>query len=343
MSNKEQFEREFESFLNEEDSRIAALYRKLPRAEPDAKLDAAVLAMARRSAATTPRTRARAPRWVPALSAAAVVALAAGIAFRIGPTVWQEHVVPSAQKPEARNAPAPAPAAANIEATQPVETDALKDKAAPQNATAPAATSNAVPAAPAAAPAEHETLSQLRKLEPSARRVDAPKPQAFPKRAAVEQEKKPAALGAGAGASAPMQQAGAFGDLDGQTRDRKRDETAQTIPERPAENVREEKSATPMPTQAAPAPPPPPAREQPAPLSAPGDAPESAAAAPAAKTLQTAPRSKDANARLYPEHWLANIRVMLRENRHDDALRSLAEFRRMYPEYHLPDDLRDLK
>jgi len=34
---------------------------------------------------------------------------------------------------------------------------------------------------------------------------------------------------------------------------------------------------------------------------------------------------------------------MLRENRHDDALRSLAEFRRMYPEYHLPDDLRDLR
>ena len=206
MSNKEQFEREFESFLNEEDSRIAALYRKLPRAEPDAKLDAAVLAMARRAAAaTTPRTRARAPRWVPALSAAAVVALAAGIAFRVAPTVWQQQAVPSAQKPAARNPPAPAPAAANVQATQPVETDALKDKAAPQNAAA-SATSDAVPAAPPAAPAEQETRSQLRKLEPSVRRVDAPKPQAFPKRAAVEQEKKPSALGAAAGASAPMQQ-----------------------------------------------------------------------------------------------------------------------------------------
>ena len=54
-------------------------------------------------------------------------------------------------------------------------------------------------------------------------------------------------------------------------------------------------------------------------------------------------RSKDPNASLYPEHWLANIRTMLRENRHDEALRSLAEFRKMYPDYHLPDDLRDLK
>jgi hypothetical protein len=54
-------------------------------------------------------------------------------------------------------------------------------------------------------------------------------------------------------------------------------------------------------------------------------------------------RSTDPNARLYPEHWLANIRTMFKENRRDEALRSLGEFRRMYPDYHLPDDLRDLK
>src|SRR5690349_4215345 len=102
MSSKEQFEREFESFLNEEESRIAALYRKLPRPEPDAKLDAAVLAMARRAAPVAPRMRARTPRWIPALSAAAVVALAAGIAFRVGPQAWQERSIP-AQKPANEN------------------------------------------------------------------------------------------------------------------------------------------------------------------------------------------------------------------------------------------------
>jgi hypothetical protein len=34
---------------------------------------------------------------------------------------------------------------------------------------------------------------------------------------------------------------------------------------------------------------------------------------------------------------------MLRENKRDDAVRSLAEFRKMYPDYKLPDDLRALK
>jgi hypothetical protein len=106
------------------------------------------------------------------------------------------------------------------------------------------------------------------------------------------------------------------------------------------------------------APPPPPREESVAapPESAPspaietqaaGGAPaESALAVPAAaaKAAHLAPtRSKDPNARLYPEHWLANIRTMLRDNKRDEALRSLAEFRKMYPDYHLPDDLRDLK
>jgi len=343
MSNNQQFEREFEKFLNEEDSRIAALYRKLPRPEPDAKLDASVLAMARRAAATAPRPRAHTPRWIPALSAAAVVALAAGIAFRTGPTVWQQQPAPAAQKPVGENAAAPAPAAAHVETNQRTEADALKDQAAPQNAIAPAPRSDAVPAAPPAysAPAGPETRALLRKMEPPVRRADAPAPQAFPKRAAQEQEKKPAETGAAAGASAPMQQSGAVGDLDVQARDRTRDESSQSIPERPALKAREEKTTRPMPVET---PPPPPAREQPVPQSAPTDAAaESTIAAPAAKTLQRAPRSKDPNARLYPEHWLENIRTMLREDQRDEALRSLAEFRRLYPNYHLPDDLRDLK
>jgi len=54
-------------------------------------------------------------------------------------------------------------------------------------------------------------------------------------------------------------------------------------------------------------------------------------------------RSKDPNASLYPEHWLENIRAMLRDDHHDDAVHSLGEFRKMYPDYKLPDDLRDLK
>jgi hypothetical protein len=68
----------------------------------------------------------------------------------------------------------------------------------------------------------------------------------------------------------------------------------------------------------------------------------------AAKTLSAAPaeagaETTDANASLYPEHWLANIRQMLREHRRDEALRSLDRFRKKYPDYPLPDDLRDLR
>ncbi|HSE13277.1 MAG TPA: hypothetical protein VLB69_11640, partial [Rudaea sp.] len=93
MSSNEKFEREFAAFLNEEDSRIGALYRKLPQTEPDPRLDAAVRAMAHRAPnpelAATPQIDSSSPRrsrWLPALGAAAGVVLAAGIAFRLGPS-----------------------------------------------------------------------------------------------------------------------------------------------------------------------------------------------------------------------------------------------------------------
>jgi Meckel syndrome type 1 protein len=49
------------------------------------------------------------------------------------------------------------------------------------------------------------------------------------------------------------------------------------------------------------------------------------------------------NNRLYPEHWISNIEKLLRENRRDEAIRNLDEFRKQYPDYRLPDDLRELK
>ena len=66
------------------------------------------------------------------------------------------------------------------------------------------------------------------------------------------------------------------------------------------------------------------------------------------KTMQSdaasagAPAARDRNASLYPEHWLANIRQMLRDGQRDAAIRSLDQFRKKYPDYRLPDDLRDL-
>ena len=348
MSSNEQFEREFEDFLEQENSRVAALYRKLPRAEPDAKLDAAVQAMARRAQTAAPRARARRPRWIPVLSAAAVVTLAAGIAFRIGPTVWQERQTGQLQKSAAENKVSPpmsAPTAA-VEKT-PSDADAFKDKAAPKPAVIPpppaAVMTNAAPAARAPS----------RTVQAPPARVDAPTPQAFPS-PALEQEKKSVETGASANDAV---QAQAKGELDEQILDRKRDQPVQTAPEAPTLKLRAERAATAPATEPAASAAPPPAREEaaaaqaelssappPAQAASSGTAAESTRAAPAAKTAHLAPvRSKDPNASLYPEHWLANIRTMLRENRHDEALRSLAEFRKMYPDYHLPDDLRDLK
>ena len=350
MSSNEQFEREFKDFLEQENSRVAALYRKLPRAEPDAKLDAAVQAMARRAQTAAPHVRARTPRWIPALGAAAVVTLAAGIAFRIGPTVWQERQTEQLQKSGAENKVSPPMSAPTAAAEKtPSDVDAFKDKSAPKPAVIPpppaAVMTNAAPAARAPS----------RTVQAPPARVDAPAPQAFPS-PALEQEKKSVETGAAASANDAVQ-AQAKGELDEQVLDRKRDQPVQTAPEAPTLKLRAERAATAPATEPAASAAPPPAREEataaqaelssappPAQAASSGTAAESTRAAPAAKTAHLAPvRSKDPNASLYPEHWLANIRTMLRENRHDEALRSLAEFRKMYPDYHLPDDLRDLK
>lgn len=75
---------------------LAALYARLPRAEPDPALDAAVLAAAAR--ATPPRRR---PRWPVALGSAAVLVLAAGVAWQL-----RDTPPPVAHAPAVQEAPA---------------------------------------------------------------------------------------------------------------------------------------------------------------------------------------------------------------------------------------------
>jgi Meckel syndrome type 1 protein len=81
---------------------LAALYARLPKVEPDASLDAAVLAEATRA---TPVSRR--PRWPVALASAAVLVLAVGVAWQ----VRELHPVPSAMRTAAAPpASKPAPA-----------------------------------------------------------------------------------------------------------------------------------------------------------------------------------------------------------------------------------------
>jgi hypothetical protein len=197
--------------------------------------------------------------------------------------------------------------------------------------------------------------AQPRKVETAPARTDTPAPQAFPA-PVLEPEKKYAAPSGLAGATDSVQPR-AKTELDEQVLDRKRDHGAQTTAEKPALKAPEARILAPAAEPVTAAAPPPPVREEPVPAqlqlrsepaaqapAASGATAESALAAPAAKAARMTPaRSKDPNARLYPEHWLANIRTMLREDKRDEALRSLDEFRKIYPDYHLPDDLRGLK
>lgn len=256
-----QFERDFESFLSGGDARLEALYRKLPASEPDASLDAAVQAMARRAVATT-QLAARVPshrRWLPLFSAAAVVALAVGFAFRLGPQLWQRPAAVPPAEPAATTAP-------------------------PAAESAPAPTALAKPAMqlsrPSVAPAAKAAPNDLQKMENAA---SQPAPRAFPTSRALRDAAPPPAA--------------------------------------------EAKPALPAPAMAAP-------------MQARHADTESTGAP---KQTLAAPAAADRNASLYPEHWLANIRQMLRDNQREAALRSLQEFRKKYPDYVLPDDLRDLR
>ena len=67
------------------------------------------------------------------------------------------------------------------------------------------------------------------------------------------------------------------------------------------------------------------------------------AAAPARELAKPSPSTADVEVNLYPEHWITDIRTLMKNGHRDDALRNLAAFRKRYPDYKLPNDLRDLK
>ena len=161
---QQKFDREFDEFLRDDDSRLTALYRKLPQPEPDAQLDARVRALAQR-AAREPSSVAkggqiaarRHSNRLPALGAAAALVLAAGIAWRVAPQMW----------PARNQVTAPAAETASVAAP------------ATDRAVAPASVTTGKPGAPAAnggasnAPA---TAADAFPAKASARQVPPPRP-----------------------------------------------------------------------------------------------------------------------------------------------------------------------
>jgi hypothetical protein len=180
MNHRPQNDRDFEAFLAGEDSDLARLYRRLPQSEPDAKLDAAVLAMARaavepqrRNALRHAKDRHRRPLWVVGLSSAAGIVLAAGLAWQMRgafndslPSASQSAAPPSARAdreviPISAIVPPPEPAPADAGAT-------LPEPSTPSPAAAPAAP----PPPPAPMAEAAKPAPRLAKTAPHRREVD---------------------------------------------------------------------------------------------------------------------------------------------------------------------------
>jgi hypothetical protein len=371
ISGNEQFERDFEAFLKEDDSRLAALYRKLPQPEPDAKLDAAVLAMAHRTLnphlVATPRASTmarRRTRWLAPIGAAAGLVLAAGVALRLGPQVWSEHSAapasmrdsgvievrpvdeapappPASPAPPPAEAPTAAPSAssASMQAVRP-----MKAKPEPAPVAREMAAEQAQQQAAAAAPtitadrADVDTKG-LKKVE-NAASSPAP-PQAFPgsgRRAEMDSVERKQAIATGAWQKLHENDV-AGGAPAGMVA--------------PKAAVMRDAPAPAAALGAAASAPQPAARAKT--TAAPEAASEAAATVPADAAVappeqekfsetRQAPYSSELirNSRLYPESWIAAIQRLLHEGRRDEALQNLQLFHKKYPNYRLPADLKQL-
>ncbi len=368
ISGNEQFERDFEAFIKEDDSRLAALYRKLPRLEPDAKLDAAVLAMAHRTLnphlVATPLASAagrRRAHWLAPLGAAAGLVLAAGVALRVGPQIWGEHSAPASAvmrdngviqvRPVDEAAPAlpppasPPPPPAETTLGAPTSSmsiqaaRAMKPKAAPIPAREAAAEEAQQPAAAAtpviSADRADVDAKELKKVENAAPRVAAP--QAFPGQARREPEmdsvERKQAIASGAWQK--LHENEVAGAAAGGTASQNAPVTRQApAPAASALDAAATPTAVPRAKSAA----------------APANAtttmtPTDSAAAPAEQEkrseLQQPRYSADLirNSRLYPESWVAAIQRLIRAGHRDEAKQNLELFRKKYPNYRLPADI----
>lgn len=157
MTHRNHNEREFEAFLAGEESELARLYRRLPQAEPDAKLDAAVLNLAR--AAVEPQrvnalrhAKSRHPRpwWLVGLSSAAGVVLAAGIAWQMRHGFDGHPAANMTPAPQSRAAQSGRDVIPISAITPPAEAEAPAAPAAPPAPPPPPALSDSQPGAAAA-------------------------------------------------------------------------------------------------------------------------------------------------------------------------------------------------
>lgn len=160
---------------------LAGLYARLPRTEPDPALDAAVLAAAK---AATPRRR---PRWPLALGSAAVLVLAAGLAWQLRETqpVYAPPPVVMERAPSREEAPAV------VAAPPPAVDEVTSTSAAP---VAPTRRAERTPA-PVARKSVHTTAPVMESMESMAPYSIAPAPPVPPAPPAPPSPAEPPAPG----------------------------------------------------------------------------------------------------------------------------------------------------
>ena len=331
----------------ERDSRLTAMYRAAGEDAPPAALDAAILAAARREAGARPRPAGYAfgSSWRVPVSIAAVLVLSVSLV-----TLMREEA------PELTQPPRAGPPAADLERKPAASTesgaaiappgfvpDEQRSKSIglkpPSPASSPGLGMRQPGSAERGASAAKEIMADRLEADSSApaalaKRRDArsnvleqssekPAPAAPPRQAAAISP--PAESIAPPSAPAPM----TSGVVDNQTQIRsqaanvdsaKRESRFRALPEPPPFAEKQAGDAQPAPTAA--------------------DA-RSAAPAKNASSAVGAMAKPERLAELPPDKWLERIVELRRLGKLDEAKASLAEFRKRFPDYRLPDALRD--
>lgn len=307
---------------------LSSLYRKLPTIEPPAALDAAV----RRAAAEAvkpPVAVRRRTRWPVALSSAAALVIAAGLAWRMGQMPSkQDELREAAARHEAQTVTAQEPPKAEHE---PVATLSSPPAQMQAKIIAPPEPPKPPPHAHARVEKVQERPQQMvRPLpseaveEASSNPVPAPAPVPPPPPAPPAPPSPPEGLTGGrfdasTNATPSPAPAPAIADKIAQV-DRALEQTSQQ-----QQQAAPARQATQLPLRAAPKP----APVMPAPM------------AQEALPAQAPPVDLGFDKADTPEQELQKIRGLFSLNQRDDARKRLADFHRDHPDYELPADLRD--
>jgi hypothetical protein len=324
---------------SERDAKLAALYRAAVQEEPPPALDDALRAAARREVGARPRHVGSSyiRSWRVPLSIAAVILLSVSLITLIrdeAPEVAQPPLAGSPADTERKPAAADQGKAAESRILVP---DEQRSKSIglkpPKQTSAPGmgVRGNSVSPEPAAPPrtgraaVEQAETGALSAPSPRAKRAS---PEAFPGAADIRDNK---IVAPGEHASRPAKENARRDAAAAPAEARQQSQAgAPTIAAAPAPGVASGEGKARLRSEVASA-------DSPVRESSPAPAP---AAKPPAPVSQTA-GSIQAYVNLTPEKWLERIEELRKQGRLEEARTNLAEFRKRYPDYQLPESLKD--